>query len=128
MTRCEHCNKPLKDLEEVHAVYGSLYCSKECAIAHIIDEVIMNAKETAIEQYEEGCEVVATKDILANELYMDKDQILEALEDITKRRCSQYRHATLILNLPTALRDTWLNVACEAQLKDVVDLIAYLEG
>lgn len=128
MTRCEHCNKPLKDLEEVHAVYGSLYCSKECAIAHITDEVIMNAKETAIEQYEEGCEVVATADILADELYMNRDQILAALDDITKRRCSQYRHATLVLNLPTGLLNTWLDVACEARLKDTADLITYLEG
>lgn len=68
MTRCICCNKPLKDFEEVHAVRGMLYCSRECAISAITDDMVMNANDAAIEEYESCAEVVATRDILANEM------------------------------------------------------------
>lgn len=68
MTVCEHCKKPLAELEEVHAYRGSLYCSKECTIKDIMNDYIMNAKELAIEDYVCCAEIVATSDILADEI------------------------------------------------------------
>lgn len=68
MTLCGHCQKPLKDFDEVHAVHGILYCSRECAIADITNDIIMNAKEAAIEAYACGAEIVATEEILKDEM------------------------------------------------------------
>ena len=67
MTLCGNCQKPLKDFEEVHAVDGILYCSRECAIDDIMNDIIMNAKASAIEVYDCDAEVVATEDILKDE-------------------------------------------------------------
>lgn len=74
LTLCGHCFKPLKDCAEVHAVSGTLYCSRECAIADITNDIIMNAKESAIEAYACLAEVVATAEIL-------KDEMCELVED-----------------------------------------------
>ena len=68
MTLCGHCHKPLKDFKEVHAVKGILYCSRACAIDDITNDIIMNAKEAAIEEYASCAEVVATEEILADEM------------------------------------------------------------
>lgn len=67
-TRCANCDTVLKDLAEVHAVRGILYCSRECAIEGMVNDTIMSAKEIAIEDYNSCAEVVATRDILANEM------------------------------------------------------------
>lgn len=68
MTLCGHCQKPLKNFAEVHAVHGILYCSRECAIDDITNDIIMNAKEAAIESYACGAEIVATEEILKDEM------------------------------------------------------------
>ena len=68
MTRCQCCNKPLKDFDMVHAVMGALYCSHACAIEDITNDIIMNAKEDAKEAYASCAEIVAPRDILANEM------------------------------------------------------------
>ena len=74
MTLCGNCHKPLKDFDEVHAVDGILYCSKECAIEDLTNNIIMNAKSAAIEIYDCDAEVVATEDIM-------KDEMCELVED-----------------------------------------------
>ena len=60
---CVKCKKQLNSCEEIHAVEGMLYCSKECAInAHI--EFIMNcAKELACKWYNDYAEVISPADI-----------------------------------------------------------------
>ena len=68
MTRCQCCNKPLKDFDMVHAVKGALYCSDTCAIEDITNDIIMNAKGAAHHEYFNCAEIVATRDILANEM------------------------------------------------------------
>lgn len=68
MTLCGNCHKPLKDFAEVHAVSGILYCTRECAIEDITNDIIMNAKEAALEAYASCAEVVATVEILADEM------------------------------------------------------------
>lgn len=67
-TLCLRCKKPLVACEEVHAVKGSLYCSRECAVLDIMDDYILNAKELAVEAYDSEAEVVQTTDILSDEL------------------------------------------------------------
>lgn len=51
MTKCTHCHKSLLVGDEVHLVGNEPFCSEECAITHLTDEIIMNAKEMAKEQY-----------------------------------------------------------------------------
>lgn len=68
MTLCGHCHKPLIGFAEVHAVKGILYCSRECAIDDINNDIIMNAKEAAIEEYACCAEIVATTEVLKDEL------------------------------------------------------------
>lgn len=83
MTLCGHCHKPLKDFEEVHAVKGILYCSCECAIDDLTNDIIMNAKEAAKEEYASCAEIVATAEILKDEMceLVDKDNSAHSKED-----------------------------------------------
>jgi hypothetical protein len=59
---------PLVHHEEIHAVSGELYCSKYCAVQSIMDEIILNAKEAAIEEYDSKAEIVSIHDVLAEDL------------------------------------------------------------
>lgn len=68
MTVCAHCSKELREYKEVHAAGGFLYCSKACAIAHITNNIILNAKERATTIYYDEAEIVATADILGDEI------------------------------------------------------------
>lgn len=83
MTLCGHCQKPLREFDEVHAVQGILYCSRECAIDDITNDIIMNAKEAAIEAYACEAEVVATTEILKDEMceLVDEDNSTHSKED-----------------------------------------------
>lgn len=63
VTECAHCRKNLALVDEVVAVDGLLYCSEACAIIHLTNENIMNAKAQAIKHYDEAAEIVRTADI-----------------------------------------------------------------
>ncbi len=63
MNACAHCNKNLALLETIHTVDGQLFCSKGCAIDHLTNEIIINAKEAATEAYNDTAEVVTPVDI-----------------------------------------------------------------
>ena len=63
MTECMHCHRDLSQVEEIHAVHGELFCSRECSIEHIAQDIIRNAKEEAIATYDNNAEVVSPKDI-----------------------------------------------------------------
>lgn len=65
---CPRCKVPLVSHEEVHAINGELYCSKRCAVASIMDEILLNAKEMAIEEYDSKAEVVSVHDVLGEDL------------------------------------------------------------
>lgn len=58
---CEHCNKQLRVGDEAHIVDEQLFCSKECAVLHISHEIAMNAKELAIELYDEKATVLTVR-------------------------------------------------------------------
>ena len=60
---CAQCNKPLSGCDEIHAVEGSLYCSKECAIDARMELIINSAKEQAAEWYNDYAETVTPADI-----------------------------------------------------------------
>ena len=68
LNKCARCGRVLVGQEEVHAIRGSLYCSKNCAVQDIMDDYLMNAKEMAIEEYDNEAEVVRTEDVLAEDL------------------------------------------------------------
>ena len=68
LTRCPQCKRPLVGHEEVHAIDGLLFCSKNCAVSHITEDYLMNAREMALEDYASEAEVVRTDDVLKNEL------------------------------------------------------------
>lgn len=63
MTGCERCGIDLSTVDEIHAVEGQLYCSKECAIINQAEIIIASAKDAAIEWYDACAEVVAPEDI-----------------------------------------------------------------
>lgn len=62
-SRCEHCNCNLAREKEVHVVEGINFCSKRCAIEHLTDDIILNAKELAIEEYNDKVEIVVPSDV-----------------------------------------------------------------
>ena len=71
MNKCHYCGHPLEDLEEVHAAYGHLFCSKECTVGYLEDlneAVERRAQEEAAydakELYDEVAEVVDTASIM----------------------------------------------------------------
>lgn len=68
LTRCMMCGRVLVGQEEVHAVKGSLYCSKACAIDDLTNDYITNAKELAAEEYNSLAEIVRTEDVLSEDL------------------------------------------------------------
>lgn len=63
MTECMHCHIDLSKVEEIHAVHGELFCSRECAIEHITSDIIMNAKQEAIAIYDNNAETVSPCEI-----------------------------------------------------------------
>lgn len=62
MTTCARCNGKLKG--EIVAMQGILFCSEQCAVDYLVDEIILNAKESAKETYNEYAEIVKAEDIL----------------------------------------------------------------
>lgn len=68
LTRCPRCNKILVSHEEIHAIKGDLYCSKNCAVLSIMDDYILNAKELALEDYDSMAEIVGSADVLQEDL------------------------------------------------------------
>ncbi len=75
LNKCPRCGHVLISHETVHALNGELYCSRNCAIRDTAD-VIMKANgnlthnqaiEAAKVVYDEGAEIVATEDTLAED-------------------------------------------------------------
>lgn len=63
MTECKHCHMDLSKVEEVHAVQGDLFCSKECAVEHIADTIVRSATKRAFDIYNNCAETVLPSDI-----------------------------------------------------------------
>lgn len=83
MTECKFCHKPLENTEELHAMYGMLFCSKACAVAYNGREIIRSAYVTAEEEYSEAAEIVATKDALPKQKFsISVAELLETLVEI----------------------------------------------
>lgn len=61
MKTCVHCNKQLNVGDEAHIIDEDIFCSKECAVLHIADEIAMNAKELAIECYDEKATILTVR-------------------------------------------------------------------
>lgn len=68
MTLCKRCNKPLIEAENIHVIDGEMFCSEECTIKYLTDDIITNAKELAREQYLEAAEVVSPFDVIKDEM------------------------------------------------------------
>lgn len=68
LSKCPICGTVLVSHEEVHAVNGQVFCSRTCAITDIMNDIILNAKEMAIETYDNEAEVVASADVLKEDL------------------------------------------------------------
>lgn len=66
MTECAHCHRPLREVEEIHAVLGELFCSKECAVEHLELEIRLRAHRFALRLCLDNAEIVGT-DILKGE-------------------------------------------------------------
>lgn len=54
MIRCEKCKKSLNVGDEAHVIDETVFCSEECAIVHLVDEIICSAKEMAKETYNDN--------------------------------------------------------------------------
>lgn len=63
MTECKRCHMDLSKVEEVHAVQGDLFCSKDCAIAHIEVTIVRSAHKRACDIYNNCAETVLPSDI-----------------------------------------------------------------
>lgn len=60
---CMKCGKPLSQVNEIHTSEGMLFCSEECCVNFYIDEIIINAKESAQAMYRDFAEIVTREDI-----------------------------------------------------------------
>ena len=60
---CHRCGKDLRTVKEIHASEGMHFCSKACAVEHYTDEVVKNARESAVALYEDYAEIVTPVDI-----------------------------------------------------------------
>ena len=68
MTLCTRCKKPLIEAESIHVIDGEMFCSEECTIMYLTDEIVTNAKEMAREQYLGAAEVVSPFDVIKDEM------------------------------------------------------------
>ena len=59
---CTRCKKLLKAGDEVHALDNEIFCSEECTILSLTDDIIMNAKECAKETYASEATVLTLRD------------------------------------------------------------------
>lgn len=133
MTICAHCGKPLVEVEEVHAWDGSLYCSRECTIAAITDYIILTSKEQAIETYHDEAEVVATQEILADEIEaskecMDAEKIMRTITYLAKHSGYYKRLSDWLSSCGEQWRNIWLKALEDRCIKDEIELLVVLEG
>ena len=110
MTECKFCHKPLEDTEELHAMYGMLFCSKACAVAYNEREIIRNARDTAEEEYSEAAEIVATKDVLPKQKF--SISVAELLETVVEIEASSEAEAVAIAE--KQWHDGRINLGAEA--------------
>ena len=61
MQKCSQCNKLLKVGDEVHIVDEQIFCSDECAVVYLTNEIICSAKETAKETYNDNVTVLTIR-------------------------------------------------------------------
>lgn len=127
MTTCEMCGKPLKTVAEAHAWQGSLYCSEQCTLDAITEEIIVNAKEVAKETYASEAEVVSTADIIAEEIGMTAEAIADTIKALARHSGYYSRLLSWLNNCEPAWRDIWLKQLEAEELKSEVDLIMRLE-
>ena len=101
-TKCMHCNKELVSVPEIVSARGSLYCSKDCAVQDITNDIIMNAKEAAIEEYDSCAEIVTPTDIgllggsfeyLVKYIQADRDCSEETARDVAWQVMDSLDHA-----------------------------------
>lgn len=65
---CTRCNKLLNTGDEAHIVDDDVFCSEACAVRHIMDEMIMNAKELAKEKYASDATILTVRSTTGKEL------------------------------------------------------------
>ena len=82
MRRCDRCNKILKQGDEAHYVDGLVYCSEECAVLSLTDEIIMNAKENAKELYGECVEIRTVQETHNTDVCPNCDVALSTSEQV----------------------------------------------
>lgn len=63
MTECMHCHRNLAEVDEIYAVSGNLYCSEDCAIEDLTQEIMFHAQEQATEMFSDLHEIVTPEDI-----------------------------------------------------------------
>lgn len=61
MQRCKQCDRALKVGDEVHVVDDNTFCSDECAIVYLTNEIIMSAKEQAKELYNSNVTILTLR-------------------------------------------------------------------
>jgi len=88
---CVHCEKDLRLVKTIHVVKGQHFCTKDCAIIHMTNEIIQSAKEQAIEAYNEYAEEVTPMDI--GLVYEKKWTAYSSSHDVTTIFLSRYLDA-----------------------------------
>lgn len=60
---CVCCGRDLRTVADIHVTEGRFYCTKTCAINHIMMKVLSTAKEQAEAIYNDFTEIVTPVDI-----------------------------------------------------------------
>lgn len=79
MKECATCRKSITSGHEIHQIDGENYCSRDCAVKSIMDNIIMNAKELAIEHYDEYAVVTEADVCKVCEKRLDKCDTIYAM-------------------------------------------------
>lgn len=61
MQKCKQCGKSLNVGDEVHVVDENTFCSDECAIVYLTNEIIVSAKEQAKELYNSNASILTLR-------------------------------------------------------------------
>lgn len=61
MKTCTQCKKLLRVGDEVHVVDDQIFCSDECAIVYLTNDIICSAKEAAKELYNEAASILTLR-------------------------------------------------------------------
>ena len=112
MQQCEQCRKHLRVGDEVHVIDDMKFCSAECAIVHLADEIICSAKEAAKEAYNSNVTILTLRPT------KDSANCATCKKDLAKCDTIFAAEGRLYCSRACGVRDYTLIVTCSFEQDD----------